>query len=74
MNAYSELPLGFGIALAENPRAGRAFEALSAQQQKEFWPKHTPYPPSGRCRLLCKAWRMGNKRGYIEPQTGEYWA
>ena len=39
MNAYAELPLGFGIALAENPQAGRAFEALSAQQQQEVLSK-----------------------------------
>ena len=32
----SELPMGLGMALAQNPQAMRAFALLSEQQQREI--------------------------------------
>lgn len=36
MKEYSELPMGFGMALLQDPQALRCFEGCSAEQRAEI--------------------------------------
>ena len=45
-----ELPLGFGMALAQNEAAMHVFEAMTDAEKQAVWSSAIRFTPSRRCR------------------------
>lgn len=50
-----ELPLGFGMALAQNPRAMEYFSKQTKEKQAEIWHTRIQFNPAMKCMPMCRA-------------------